>query len=474
MTKEYLRRQFQNFKNVLLDATYATKAELADIDIGDLDLTDYAKKTDLNSYATKSDLANIDVGNLENLTTDDIGVGNEKNIVFDINHLSIGSSLAPYATLENGIYTFNAPIGSVKYARYKIQDKDIEGGIYTVDINVTECTGNWAVQKVYYDTSGTAHMENVYTINKAGEYKVEVDINYETVYNNYRGDGISINVVNAISSTSEVTYTIKIDRYDTFTGSDSELIGKNLTEILNNLSAQITSNSINDNSTMISPTGEEYLMQVTSNGSLVAVPKLPSNILYIGNSLLLGFGNHGMASTTVNDDYYAKINAYLESKGKTLTTARVKGADFENAANDATVNAWLSNTLSEYMSNDRQLVLIQLGDNAGETIEEFRKSCGMLISYVREHCPNARVAWVGMWYSSQTKLDIVTEACNKYGITFIDIRDINKAEYRSTIGATYIDENGNEQTITQDGVANHPNDQGFTAIANRIITTLFE
>lgn len=430
---------------------------------GDIDLSAYAKKTDLAPYAKS-----------EELNTDNIELSPAKT-VYDINHLSIGSTVSPYATLENGIYTFNAPIGSVKFASYKIKDNYIEGGICTVDINVTECTGNWAVQKVFYDTSGTKHTENVQTINKAGEYKVEVDINYDTVYNNYRGDGISINVVNISSSTSDTTYTIVIDRYDTVLGNGQTIEGNNLTDVLIGINAKINSSANTNNaSELVAPNGEKYILQVKSNGTLVAIPKLPSNILYIGNSLLTGFGTHGMASTTVNDDYFAKVNGYLESKGKTVVADKISGVDLEHASTDVEVNTWLTNSLSVKMSNDRQLVIIQLGDNAGETIEEFERSCGMLISYVRENCPNARVVWVGMWYSSQVKVDIVTEACSKYGISFININDINKAENRSEIGATYIDGNGNEQTISESGVANHPSDVGFTAIANRIITTLFE
>lgn len=64
MTKEYLRRQFQNFKNVLLDATYATKAELENIDIGDIDLTGYAKTEDLDNYVENERTTNISNENL--------------------------------------------------------------------------------------------------------------------------------------------------------------------------------------------------------------------------------------------------------------------------------------------------------------------------------------------------------------------------------------------------------------------------
>ena len=449
MTKDYIKRQFSNFYNEVIKGKFAKSEDV------------------------------------ENLNTDDIGV-KRQTVVFDINHLTnIRNTQSGGLSLENGVFTFTAPKSGNIWADYLITDSDLanSSGIGKVKINVKEVSGTWCTYFIYKKKSDgkTAYSkQSNYSISKVGEMVIDLDLNYLSVYRDYDGNGINVAIANDDNSTDDVAYTIVIDKYNLVYGRNNGLEGSNLTQVLTNINAKVDStsnNAIADNTSLATPSGEKYIMQIKNDGSLVAVPKLPSNILYIGNSTLVAFGTHGMASTTVDDDYYAKVNAYLIDKGKTLTTEKQAGYDFENCTTDSAVETWLSGTLSAKMSNDRQLVIIQLGDNVNNADRkaEFEKSCGRLCSYIRENCPNARVAWVGLWYSDSARLNVIKNACNKYGVTFVDIHDLKDvAGNQSYIGAKYIDANGEEQTITQSGVASHPSDQGFTAIANRIITTLFE
>ena len=62
----------------------------------------------------------------------------------------------------------------------------------------------------------------------------------------------------------------------------------------------------------------------------------------------------------------------------------------------------------------------------------------------------------------------------KHRCPFIDIHDLATIkEYQSYVGAKYIDADGNEATVNG-GQATHPNNLGFTKIAERVISTLFE
>lgn len=431
MTKDYIKRQFSNFYNEVIKGNYAKSEELVS--------------------------NNISMSGIET--------------VYDISHTR---NLAPPSKeLKNGILTIIAPKSGNDYTAYFLYDEDIGNGLCTLVINVIEINANFDVY-MRYKSNGNYKLVKIGEVTTAKEYTFNIDLNNITVYDGYVGDGVEIWINNTKQSTDEIAYTVKIDRFDTLVGSDT-FSGDNLTEALNKINNKVDNVSSNTNTELMSPNGEAYITQIKADGSLVAIPKLPSNILYIGNSLLIGFGTHGMASTTVNDDYYAKVNAYLESKGKTLTTVKNGGGEFENATSDSMVETYLGKVASK-MSNDRQLVLIQLGDNISNNDKrtEFEKSCGMLLSYIRTNCPNARVAWVSPFWDSSLH-DIIRSNCQKYGCTFINIQDLSsKAENKSTVGATYIDENGVEQTITQSGVANHPSDTGFTAIANRIIATLFE
>lgn len=438
---------------------------------GEIDLSAYAKKTDLENYAKSEDV--------ENLNTDDISIKGA-TVVYDINHLAPKNT--NLQTIDNGIYTFVAPAQGNTWAEYIINDSDLTktDGIAKLIINVTEVNGNFRLYLTYKQKSdGNTKYTVPISVIPLGKSVYDIDLSHLSVYDDYDGSGIHLIVANESISTDAETYSIKINQYDVIAESPiGELQGDTLTDVLANINNKVDSIQTNTaHNELIAPNGEKYITQIKNDGTLSIVPKLPSNILYIGNSLLVGFGTHGMASTTVNDDYYAKVNAYLESKGKTLVTDKISGTTFEGATSDSAVNSWLTNSLSAKMSNDRQLVIIQLADNVNTTEKqaEFNKSASMLAEYVRTNCPNARVAWVSKWYVDSGINNIIRKTCEDYGLTYINISDIRSIEgNQSYIGATYIDANGDEQTVSESGVASHPSDAGFTAIANRIISTLFE
>lgn len=398
------------------------------------------------------------------------------NLVYDINHLHISDTT--YNKVVDGVYTFTAPPSGSRWATYLVSDSDLQQGIAKWVVNVVSCEdgSKWTAYRMFKTVQGDTRYKKVSDITKAGRYEFDIDLNYMSVYENYDGNGVSLSIANNASAGK----TIVIDQYDlTEKVSDFDNLPRSLNSVLNEVRGDIDAleHAAAPELVLRSYTGDGYVLQVDKSGNLKVVPVLPSNILYIGNSLLIGFGTHGMASTDVGDDYYGKVNAYLTSKGVTPTTIRLSGGRFEEAENDTMVNSWLDGTLANYMSSDRELVLIQLGDNVNTDAKraEFAKSAGMLCSYVREHCPNARVAWVGEWYYSTINRPIIRDACSKYGCTFIDISDLPDIEgNRNRIGATYIDANGDKQTITNQGVASHPSDQGFTQIAERIIAALFE
>lgn len=413
---------------------------------------------------------------LADLDQTDVTVRNDT--VYTIDHLRLAAGRD--MTLVDGVYTFTAPSSGNTWADYNVYDADVPSGIGKLYINVRSLDDNtlWRVYHIFKTNGGTTKYTYFGDINHTGLYVYDLDLNYFSVYEDYDGNGMNLCVANL----SAATYgkTIVIDRYDFIeTVSDLENLPRSLNDVLNEFKADIDalSNQGSQEVVLRSYDGKGYAMQIDPQGGITAIPVIPSNILYVGNSLLLGFGNHGMASTTVSDDYYAKVNAYITSNGSAPTADRLSGTAFEGAETDAAVTSWLNGTLANYMGTSRQLVIIQLGDNVNTAsrVSELARSAGMLCGYVRQHCPNARVVWVGEWYSTAEKQNIIQQACAKYGCRFIDISDLPNIEgNKNHVGATYIDADGNEQTITAAGVASHPSDQGFTQIAERIISALFE
>lgn len=414
--------------------------------------------------------------------SDNVAIHDSYKLIYDINHVTIPSTYASEMSLVDGVLTVHAPESGNHWPKYMIYDADIisQGATScTIKINVESITqgATWRIAFIYGKTDGTQVFKYPADITRSGEYTVLWDIQYETVYNLYDGNGLTIGIVN--SQTYGSDKEIVINSFNANIGNAEQPIeGDNVTEaliILDNKIEEVTTNK--NNIVLTAPDGSKYAVLVDSTGSLTTSPVLPSNILYIGNSLLIGFGTHGMASTTINDDYFAKVNAYLTDAGKTLTTDKLSSGNMESATTDSAVQTWISESLAPKLSNSTELVIVCAGDNANTTEKrlEFQKGCGMVMSYIREHAPHARIAWLSTWYGSTGNNQTIQAACAKYGATYVYISDLrSNPDNHSYIGATYFDSNGNEQTVTAEGVASHPSDQGFEIIADRIIKAMFE
>ena len=417
--------------------------------------------------------------------TNDVVVADGYVQLYDIYHTTVDSWLSDYVTFENGILTERSHPTSVIAAHYKISESDIENydNRAKIKVHVADVSGTWSSRFEFKKASTGAigtYTIPFGTIEETGDYEFELDLNYLTVYVDY-GSGLDFRIFNSTHDTENDI--LVIDSIDMFVGHDIKLDGENLTEVLLNMDSNIdnaTQDIINIKSKGLvveAPNGNRYKIIVANDGTLSTELNYPDNILYIGNSLLLGFGNHGMASTTINDDYYAKVNDYIEDRGVTLTTDRVLGKTIEEATTDTEVENWLSTNLASKLSANTKMVIVQLGDNVNTRQQraQFESTMRLLINYIRQHATNASIAWVGCWYSGSSINDLLIPVCKEYVIPFVDISKLNDIpEYHAEIGDIWYDQNGDEHTITTAGQASHPSNLGFTEIANRIISTLFE
>lgn len=222
---------------------------------------------------------------------------------------------------------------------------------------------------------------------------------------------------------------------------------------------------------IVAPDGARYVLQVSSDGSLVAAPVIPSKALYIGNSLLLGFGEFGMAASDAEHDYYHLVNEVILNQKTDYTAKRILGTAWEASTTEDSQNEYLNNTVLPQLSSDLEMVIVQLGDNVNtdEKKAVFADGSRNMLKFIRDQCPRARVAWVGEWYSTTEKQTQIETACEKTGCTFIDISDLATSENKSAVGNTYKMADGTVNEITDSGVASHPGDAGFVAIANRVL-----
>ena len=226
--------------------------------------------------------------------------------------------------------------------------------------------------------------------------------------------------------------------------------------------------------------GHKYYLAV-ENGTVI--PKesvLPTSILYIGNSLLGGTGGGGEGSfgtcaTDKDNDYYAYVNKYLDSQSSiTIKKSKLVDWSFEESASENAADTVITNTITPKLTSDLDLVIIQYGDNvSAANTPVFEKSCAKLVDAIKTNCPKARIAWVGMWFSTNDKKNILTSMCKTKGVTFVDITDLNSnPEYRNGKGTT-VTLNGVSHVVTSEAEYNHPSNSGFRVIADRIIAALF-
>ncbi|WP_075601953.1 chitobiase/beta-hexosaminidase C-terminal domain-containing protein [Saccharicrinis aurantiacus] len=197
-------------------------------------------------------------------------------------------------------------------------------------------------------------------------------------------------------------------------------------------------------------------------------------VFVLGNSLTLGFGTHGMASTDINTDYYYWVQQSLVINNNDLSMNRFSGTTWETG-NTTTRLSFLNNTVSKRITGDEDLIVIQLGDNVNtdERKKTLKDDAVKLINWFATKCPKAEIIWVYGWYQMSTNMPLIkTAILETEGCKLVDISQYSRKQYQSAIGNTYIDSNGEVATISSWGVASHPGDLGMIMIASEIINKL--
>jgi|GEM_PF-1101986 len=257
----------------------------------------------------------------------------------------------------------------------------------------------------------------------------------------------------------------------------------------------LTSNSIGEIRTLAKIKSSEPLTGIEFEQSsysfdkpgstTVSVKPVPENAkviptyskgIFVGNSLLTGFGNHGMASSSVDTDYYHYVHDTCIAKNPNYTDTKVEGYEFEGSTTTDQSSAWINEAFAPAMTADTDLVIIQLGDNCNtnEKLNNLQYSIPQLFEYILSINPNCDIYWVGCWYIPYGIVDIITQNCDLYGATFVDITKLNDISTQAALGDKYIGYNGNVQTITNEAVASHPSDIGMKLVADKIIEKIFE
>ncbi len=228
--------------------------------------------------------------------------------------------------------------------------------------------------------------------------------------------------------------------------------------------------------------GEKGVFVQQSDGKKCVIPIIPKKVLFIGNSLLLGmFNTYGMCATSPKKDYAYLVQQKIMEYNKDCVFYKLAGWGFENALSMEKYEEWFSRTpnvctqkpIRDSLTEDLDLILIQLGDNVNTDQRKliFRQTIDIFMENLKRMCPKARIIWIYGWYNKQNTVDKIVEVCKQWGLERIDISEIRKKETESYQGQiSWCPEKG--KIVVEEAWITHPGDKGMEQIAKKIIEVL--
>lgn len=184
------------------------------------------------------------------------------------------------------------------------------------------------------------------------------------------------------------------------------------------------------------------------------------NAYVIGNNITIQDDIKGLAATDEKHDYYYLTKTRLENTFEKVNINRINARDWEKNKLISTREDWLSKNLTENKLKNLDLVIFQLGDDF-QPEEDFETSVNKMVEHIREYSPNAEMIWVGTWNANEKIQINLPGICERLGIEFVNISDLNVPEYQSLV----------TQQIDLEEVF-YPNNEAMQIISNRIIEVL--
>lgn len=206
------------------------------------------------------------------------------------------------------------------------------------------------------------------------------------------------------------------------------------------------------------------------------------NVLFVGNSILLGFENrYGMCASSPRADYAYHVQQAILKQYPDCQFYKAHGSPLEHAesleafeeAFGVIPNIHTQKPFVESLRPDLDLIILQITDNVNteKKYETFHTSAELLLQRIRERCPNAVIVWVYGWYHKRAIHARVLELCEQYAVEEADVRCHRYKANEAPRGAEYESIDGTKKRA-QDNWISHPGDKGMKAIADTIISVL--
>ena len=224
--------------------------------------------------------------------------------------------------------------------------------------------------------------------------------------------------------------------------------------------------------------GEKVQLILNSDGTVGTHVLGLDNVLFMGNSLLLGLdtnnesgGPFGMCASDSKHDYAYYVEQAILAKNSKAVFSKLHDASFEMAETDEAAQSYINDNNDKFRNQD--LVLIQIGDNVGTDIriKTFKNNLKSLVERVKADSPAARILLIGVWYGNNGLSDFIKQVAQDTGCEFVPIFDLNTLDNRAKVGDTITFNNGSTMAVPAK-YASHPGDKGHKAIADAILAQL--
>ncbi|MGM0217651.1 hypothetical protein [Enterococcus sp. AZ126] len=339
----------------------------------------------------------------------------------------------------------------------------------TVQLGYQNSANSWK-----YDRKGTVAAESGGKIN----YSFEFDAPWYAVYNDAKAFRILVNNGTGTANAGTIKITVL-----TIVEQDVEQLSiydPSLTNILGNIDARLPKKSDDQQISFpfISHVGKKFKMNVNDIGELSAVPTIPNNVLFMGNSLLLGISqgdhgvsNFGMCASSSKADYYHHVTEAIKEKNSAVAFNKLHVGTLETGTKQSDYDAYMTANANQF-SADLDLIILQIGDNINteERRNYFKTIYPKLLRDLIFKCPNARIVTVGAFFGSVMQ-PILNELSNEYGAELVPLVDLNVTVNQGSKGMT-ITYDDDTTIIANDSWITHPGDKGHKLIAERIIKQL--
>ena len=212
------------------------------------------------------------------------------------------------------------------------------------------------------------------------------------------------------------------------------------------------------------------------------MPFNPENVLFVGNSILLGmFQSYGMCATDNKSDYAHFVSEKILERSPNCKFSKLYSSPFEHSENTEDFDDWFYNTINpttstkthECFTEDLDLIILQIMDNVNTPDKKtaFKVNAPELLRRIKKLSPRARILWVYGWYMKPDIIPLIKECVSDYGIEAIDISSARKKENEACSGQISTSPSG-EQIVVKDTWITHPGNLGMKRIAELILNKL--